>query len=68
MNEHTKTGRRMLVAIGQAHNRTHVLLEQYDGPWAVCSELIAAIVAHLDVRYSGSGWKAFDYVEIMRMT
>jgi PAS domain-containing protein len=54
------------VKIGDGVNRFVLVLKDYPHPARVDQRLLDAIVAALDRKFQGHGWKEFDYVEVLR--
>jgi hypothetical protein len=55
----------LIIRITDKPNSFVMVLRDYAGPAKVCDQLIKAIIAQLDKRYNGQGWKEFDAIEIL---
>ncbi len=64
VSEHS-TGHRVILRIGQGHNKTYVTIPNYIGPLTVGPNLIGALITELDRRHHECGWKTFDLIEIV---
>jgi hypothetical protein len=61
----TRPPNRMILRVGQGRNVVCVTVPGYRGPHNIGPELIGALFAELDRRYSGAGWKWCDRLEIL---